>query len=154
MIHIFEPANVNAIIENNEINLDQSNAYSGFLSTLYTYWRKNNNTDVNASGNDHAAALCSYGNTTYSVKDYSDKIKEMRPQIIWDFILATPLIDVLTAFRMTWDECRLSAARFRLKLNGQNVEKGITAFGLTNVHLPLLTGLTYKPERRADLLRT
>lgn len=154
LMMIFEPNIASKENASVEIDLDRSNAYAGMLSTIYNYWRKNNNANVSARGNDHAQALCTYGNATFTVQECSDKIKETCPNLQWDFKLATPLIDVLTAFKMVWDECRLSAARFKLKVDNKNIEKGITSFGLTNVHLPLLTGLTYKPERRAGKLRT
>ncbi|UPT53749.1 MAG: nucleocapsid protein [Bactrocera tryoni orthomyxo-like virus] len=155
LIQIYEEIKPDDELLNKTINLDRSNAYAGILSTLYMYWRKQNNTNVVSRGNDHATDKCTYNNKTFTVKELSDKISGMGNAIKWDFTLATPLVDVLTSFKLLWDECRLSASRFRMKnANGINSEKGITSFGLTNIHLPLLTGLTYKPERRAGMLRT
>lgn len=156
LVKKFENEDPEAFVSDAKIDVDRSNAYAGILATMYLSMRKSANTDEAKRGKDYRGQTCDFKQGHFSVGVLCDEFKAIMTarQLKWDFQLATPLVDVLTAFKMSWDEARMSSAKISLVKRGQPIKKGIKSFGLSNCHLPLLTGLTYKPERRAGLMRT
>ena len=71
-----------------------------------------------------------------------------------DFKTAQPIVDMLTAFKMVYDEARVSASKFYVREGGIKKEKTLNSYGLSNVHLPVLSGSTFKPERRTGLMHS
>lgn len=66
-------------------------------------------------------------------------------------MLATPLVDMLTSFKLMWNKTRL---KNKIRDSKINRELKIASLGLDNADVAHLTGITFKPERRSRLIRT
>uniref|UniRef100_W8BV85 Uncharacterized protein n=1 Tax=Ceratitis capitata TaxID=7213 RepID=W8BV85_CERCA len=155
LLQEFQNVQIADFVSSKTLDLDLSNSYAGVVSTVYNHIRKSANTNVVSRGNDYSDMQCTILGNVKTTSVLANGFKIKNPTVVWDFRLAGPLVDMLTAFKMVWDETRLSCSKFKYKRGSSSaVEKGIGSFGLSNVHLPLLTGITYKPERRTGLMRT
>lgn len=164
------PTHQTAEIEMQLIDLDNSNAAAGILSTVFTYLRKKQNNPTEA-----AKMLNLKTNVEGTIINISDIVKKFEEEgFEIDFLIATPLMNIFCAFKLAFDETRTGATKVMLKddylrkhgiiskdSTNQKLEKNdpkesinINAFGLTNQHICLLQGITFTPSRRTGLLRT
>lgn len=137
---------------NNIIDLDISNEIAGIFNTMWNMYRKSVN--PNNAGNALVVRSFTIGTVTHDSTSLLTKIKALGFAKPIDLKICQPLVDMLTAFKMVYDECRVSTAKFSVREDGKKVDKSLSNYGLSNVHLPVLTGATYKPERRTGLMHS
>lgn len=147
------------------IDLDISDQIAGFLSTVFTTLRKIEN--GGASARTYRDFKVTFGTSEITVNDVLEQCKDIK----LDFMIATPLMNLLTGFKLFFDEVRTGVTKFTIredlarkgikrKAGGAPVKEAedrkmnITAYGLTNQHIPLLQGITLPPERRTGLMRS
>lgn len=158
---------LNKINDNSLIlDVDVSNQIAGFFSTLFTYLRKKKNSSDSATKYEEYTTTISGHN--FKVKDVAAEVLQLGTEI--DFMIATPIMNVITCFKPMFDEVRTGVTRFSLKgdkkkkrssqgtsdnsQKGSNAKHSISAYGLNNNHIPLLQGITLPPERRTGLLKS
>lgn len=139
------------------IDLDESNLLAGAVATCYSYLRRTKN-----SSHDSAKR---YGE--YKVKG-KDKAEFVTAELVKDFKepfdagVVTPIINMITSFKLQMDEVRMGVTRFTVNTKGLKRDKngkkkddmrGLADYGLTSHHIPLLEGITFPPERRTGLAR-
>lgn len=95
------------------IDIDKSNEISGILSTLYAHMRKMANTNAGSRGNDYGENVAKIGTRSHSIATLFTEYKKVAGYKQFDFIIATPIVDLLTAFKMSYDEVRLSCSKFK-----------------------------------------
>ncbi|UPT53674.1 MAG: nucleocapsid protein [Bactrocera correcta Orthomyxo-like virus] len=154
MQKFFSTEEYNILTNSNEINLDKSNAIAGVLATVFVHCRKMANPVETARGRTYADMNATIGTISFTISSIRSEYQTLQGYEDFDYMVATPLVDMLTAFKMSYDEVRLSGAKFFTRGLNKPEARKITDFGLKNTHLSLLTGVTYKPERRAGLMRT
>lgn len=108
---------------------------------------------------------------TLTVKGVVDKIKSANIRLY--FLVATPIVEILTVFKGMFDEVRTGVTKFKVREDvarragtkrdkdgrpmppSKTVDKthNIGMYGLNNQHIPLLQGITLPPERRTGILR-
>lgn len=105
------------------------------------------------------------------MKSVIEKIKIQKIQI--NFLICTPIVELITLFRSFYDEVRTGVTRFRVResvakrgvkrtregkslptTKQQESTQNISQYGLTNQHIALLQGITLAPERRTGVLRS
>ncbi|CAH1106857.1 unnamed protein product [Psylliodes chrysocephalus] len=148
------------------MDLDLSNEIAGLVSTIFTYMRKKNNPQVNTAKADTYEA---------KIRDVTFKIKEIGDIAIaelnhFDYMIATPIMNLLCAFKMSFDEVRVGTTKFMVRkdvamaqprggrrgeqpIDKRDQFRTITEYGLSNQHIPLLQGITFSPERKTGLIR-
>lgn len=153
------------------IDIDLSDEIAGMLSTIFTAMRKK------AISVEAASKYLEYkaeiSGTEISIKDI---VTEAEAQgIDFDFMMATPIMNLLTCFKAFFDEVRTGVTKFQVReevikksikrrtggqttaitrLKPEEKVQNISQFGLTNQHIPLLQGITLPPERRTGLMRS
>ncbi|KAJ8714285.1 hypothetical protein PYW08_007905 [Mythimna loreyi] len=163
---------VRAIKEENSkfiVDIDLSDELSGFLMTVFTCLRKEEN---DKPGHlrflEYSAKI---DGLDISVKTVVEKIKAEKIEI--NFLICTPIVDIITLFRSFYDEVRTGVTRFRVRESMarrgvkrtregkliptnkvQENTQNISQYGLTNQHISLLQGITLAPERRTEVLRS
>lgn len=160
---------IEASIYSKVIDIDLSDEISGFLMTVYTCLRKEENDKPG-----HMRFLeytAKIDGIDVSVKSVVEKIKAQKIEI--NFLICTPIVEIVTLFRSFYDEVRTGVTRFRVResiakrgikrtkdgkfvpVNKQNENtQNISQYGLTNQHIALLQGITLAPERRTGVLRS
>ncbi|CAG4958057.1 unnamed protein product [Parnassius apollo] len=69
--------------------------------------------------------------------------------------IANPLFNILSAFKIRYDEIRIGVSRIPVGKKGNTTDYvDISQYGLTPAHHVLLEGSTYKPERRSAMAQT
>lgn len=151
------------------VDLDLSDELSGFLMTVFTCLRKEENDKPG-----HLRFLeytAKVAGVDIAVKTVVEKIKAMKIEI--NFLICTPIVEIITLFRSFYDEVRTGVTRFRVResvakrgvkrtrdgklvpqLRIQEHTQNISQYGLTNQHIFLLQGVTLAPERRTGVLRS
>lgn len=136
------------------VDLDFSDQLAGALFTVFTAMRKAQITDVNRRGDEHLDQKIEINKIPFEVKAIVKEANEALGGSTLDFIVATTLMNLMTSFKLSWNEVRTSCSKFQRR--GQPPGKGLTdisALQLSNVHVPFLRGITYKPERRSGMIR-
>lgn len=157
-------------LESNLMDIDQSNDIAGVLMTVFTCLRQ--------EINDPTGHLkCKSYTATIMDKDISiasivDAVKERKIEL--NFMVATPIVDLMTLFKSCFDEVRTGVTRFKIRENvakrsikrdsqgkpigrkdkSKEFTQNITQCGLNNHHIPLLEGITFGPERRTGVIRS
>lgn len=144
-------------LDEDVIDLDESNLLAGAVATCYSYLRRTKN-------NSHDSAK-RYGD--YEVKG-KDKATFVTSELVktfkdpFDASVVTPIINMVTSFKLQMDEVRMGVTRFAVNTRGQKRDKngkkkdnmrGLADYGLSSHHIPLLEGITFPPERRTGLAR-
>lgn len=152
------------------IDLDISDQISGVLFTVYTLLRRTQNSAD--FGNDkYRAYTAKIGDTDISIATIASEFKALNLQLDW--MMATPIVNLLTAFKGFFDEVRTGVTKFqvrgdiatkikrartnatgRVELTPNDRHVGLGYYGLTNQHIPLLQGITLPPERKTGLLKS
>lgn len=151
------------------IDLDLSDEISGFLMTVFTCLRKEENDKPGHLR--FLAYTAKIGDTDITVKAVVEKVKAQNIKI--DFLICTPIVELITLFRSFYDEVRTGVTRFRVRESvakrgvkrtkegklvptnrQQENTQNISQYGLTNQHISLLQGVTLAPERRTGVLRS
>lgn len=139
------------------IDLDESNLLAGAVATCYSYLRRTKN-------NSHDSAK-RYGEYEVRGKDKAsfvtaDLVKDFKEP--FDAGVVTPIINMITSFKLQMDEVRMGVTRFAVNTKGLKRDKngkkkddmrGLADYGLSPNHIPLLEGITFPPERRTGLAR-
>lgn len=100
-------------------------------------------TDVTTFMKEHAATL----QLEYTQSNRADNNH-------W-YGIANPLFNILSAFKMRFDEIRVGVSRIPVRKRGNVIDYvDIAQYGLTPAHHVLLEGSTYKPERRSAMAQT
>lgn len=69
--------------------------------------------------------------------------------------IANPIFNILSAFKMRFDEIRIGVSRIPVGKRGETTDYvDVSQYGLTPAHHVLLEGSTYKPERRSAMAQT
>lgn len=153
------------------IDIDYSDDIAGILSTVFTAMRKKViSVDAAAKYLDYKATI---ETTEISIRDI---VTEAETEgIAFDFMMAIPIMNLLTCFKAFFDEVRTGVTKFQVReevvrktmkrkpggqgtavarLKPEEKVQSIGQFGLTNQHIPLLQGITLPPERRTGLMRS
>lgn len=158
------------IDQNDVIDLDISDQISGVLFTVYTLLRRTQNSAD--FGNDkYRAYTAKIGETDINIAAIATEFKALNLQLDW--MMATPIVNLLTAFKGFFDEVRTGVTKFqvrgdiatkikrartntsgRIELTPNDRNVGLAYYGLTNQHIPLLQGITLPPERKTGLLKS
>lgn len=154
LINVVEGISATDELMNKNINIDRSNAYAGFVSVFYTHMRKMSNENQTTRGKTYEQKEFRVLGQTLKLNEVLESYNKTMNNAKCDFKVATPLVDLLCAFKMSYDELRMSTAKFTVRIDEKPVQVSLSQYGLSNCHLPLMNGLTYKPERRTGLLRT
>lgn len=71
------------------------------------------------------------------------------------FGVANPLFNILSAFKMRYDEIRVGVSRIPIGKSGDTTNYiDVAQYGLTPAHHVLLEGSTHKPERRSAMVQS
>lgn len=158
------------IYQNDVIDLDISDQISGVLFTVYTLLRRTQNSAD--FGNDkYRAYTAKIGETDINIAAIATEFKALNLHLDW--MMATPIVNLLTAFKGFFDEVRTGVTKFqvrgdiatkikrartntsgRIELTPNDRNVGLAYYGLTNQHIPLLQGITLPPERKTGLLKS
>lgn len=146
--------------ETPKLDLNVSNHCAGILFSVYSFMRKkaNNNQGFNAEHGKRIVHVPGETNTT-TIDALVTKFTTENPSFIVDkdlFRVATPIMNMLTAFKLSVDESRLSCSKFTTKKatdTSDAVYCDIKDFGLNRSHIAQCRGITFPPERRTGLLR-
>lgn len=107
-----------------------------------------------------------------TIKSVIDKIKSKGIKL--NFLVATPIVEIMTLFKASFDEVRTGVTRFKVRLsaakralkrdatgaavswvpNEKERTQNISQYGLSNHHIPLIQGITFAPERRPVVLKS
>ncbi|KAL3286948.1 hypothetical protein HHI36_001434 [Cryptolaemus montrouzieri] len=150
---------------NNVLYLDFSNELAGILFTLFSAVRRADN-----SSGTHQKYLSLDAKLLETPLKIADLETQWRATgVKFNFTIATPIVNMLTAFKCMFDEVRTGVTTFQYKKASQAGKKrthagqilrkkedrsNITEYGLNNQHIPLLKGITLPPERRSGLIRS
>lgn len=145
------------------------NIIIGFLKTVFTCLRKEENDKPGHSR--FLQYTDKIDGIDVTVKSVVEKIKTKKIEI--NFLICTPIVELITLFRSFYDEVRTGVTRFRVresvaKRGVKRIKEGklvpvnkqqentqnISQYGLTNQHIALLQGITLAPERRTGVLRS
>lgn len=144
-------------LDDDVVDLDESNLLAGAVATCYSYLRRTKNSshdsakrygEYEVKGKDKATFV-----TSELVKDFKDP---------FDAGVVTPIINMVTSFKLQMDEVRMGVTRFAVNTKGMKRDKngkkkddmrGLADYGLSSHHIPLLEGITFPPERRTGLAR-
>lgn len=150
------------------IDLDISDEISGFLMTVFTCLRKEDNDKP--GHNRFLQYTAKIDGVDVTVKSVVEKIKANKIEL--NFLVCTPIVELITLFRSFFDEVRTGVTRFRVRDSvakkglkrsrdgkalphkKQENTQNISQYGLTNQHISLLQGITLAPERRTGVLRS
>lgn len=141
------------------IDLDASNAIAGGFATVFRYLRKKENKD---SGVTEKWGHFKITNKNGGEQSVEDTVAGWQPNEKFDFKVATPMANFITAFKLAFDEARSGVTKFAVretgrgskgKKKGRENTRSLADFGFNSEHIPLLEGATYPPERRTGLLR-
>jgi hypothetical protein len=144
------------------IDIENSNLVSGILSSVFTFLRKRANlvakerqAGVAELETEYERKAITFGVTTTNVKDFAMSLIEGTEKYEFNYMIATPLMNMVTSFKLVWTEARLGTSKFSKgkDLNGKPIKVDIKTYGLNATHLPWLTGITYPPERRTGLMK-
>lgn len=104
---------------------------------------------------EYGEKTLTYGDVKTNVYDFVMALLEGGKTYEFDYMVATPLMNMITAFKLVWTESRLGTSKFTKGKddNGKPIKVDIKTFGLYATHLPWLTGITYPPERRTGLMK-
>ncbi|CAH2230034.1 jg20244 [Pararge aegeria aegeria] len=150
-------------------DIDLSDEVSGFLMTVFTCLRKEENDKPgHLRFMEYTAKV---GGVEMSVKSVVEKIRAQNIKI--NFLICTPIVEIITLFRSFYDEVRTGVTRFKVRdsvakrgvkrtkdgkmtsiTKKQESTQNISQYGLTNQHISLLQGVTLAPERRTGILRS
>lgn len=156
-------------IRSNVFDLDKSDEVAGFLMTVFTCLRKFEN---DKPGYDRFLNyIAKIDGVDISVKSIVEKVNAQNIKI--NFLVATPIVELITLFRSFFDEVRTGVTRFKVRSSvakkgikrdaqgrvvvtnkGQENTQSISQYGLTNQHICLLQGVTLAPERRTGVIRS
>lgn len=122
----------------NGINLDQSNTASGYLSTIFSYMRKRFNS-VSKENVGLEALDAKYGNyrvphdnVQVTVVEWARTYRQGNPAPLeFDYMIATPIVNMLTAFKLVFNEGRLGTTKIASGSEGKTRNVPISDFGLT-----------------------
>lgn len=150
-------------------DLDISDELSGFLMTVFTCLRKQENDD--AGHQRFLGYVAKVDGVEISVKTIVENIK--KDGIKLNFLVATPIVELLTLFRAFFDEVRTGVTRFKVRESvakkglkrdksgkvlpsskGEDRTQSMTQYGLCNQHICLMQGITLAPERRTGIIRS
>lgn len=162
-------ANVLGEITRGLIDIDVSDEIAGVLMTVFTCLRKEEHDTVGHL--KYKAFNARIGGIEISIQAIVEKIKSSRIEL--DFLVATPIVEIMTLFKAFFDEVRTGVTRFKVRSSvakrgakrdstGRLIGKGdqkdmtqsIAQYGLINHHIPLLQGVTLAPERRTGVVRS
>lgn len=149
-------------VNSDVIDLDESNIVSGILSSVFTFYRKRAN--LVAKGKtaaveelklEYRGKEVTVGARVTNVTDLVAALDEPGTERVFDYMVATPLMNMITSFKLSLTEARLGTSKFTKGVddNGKKVRLDIKNYGLNTTHLPWLTGITYPPERRTGLMK-
>lgn len=161
-----------ALVDNikaGNIDIDLSDEAAGILMTVFTCLRKEQgHQEGHLKYKGYSATL--HGETI-QIADVLEKVKNKG--IILDFMVATPIVELMTLFKAFFDEVRTGVTKFKVRssvlkravkrsstgqvMGRQDIKEStqnITQYGLTNQHIPLLQGITLAPERRTGVVRS
>lgn len=145
---------------NSPVIIENSNAASEYLSRVFMYMRKRYTAVRN--GNAGMAALdLKYGKINIPAGGAQKSIVEFRNAYFiafpntaeFNYTISTPIVTMLTAFKLVYNEGRLGNAKFAYNRNRKGRDTSTADYGLSGIHVPQLFGLSFKPERRPGLLR-
>uniref|UniRef100_A0A6M2DEG6 Uncharacterized protein n=1 Tax=Xenopsylla cheopis TaxID=163159 RepID=A0A6M2DEG6_XENCH len=157
------------------INVDISNQISRVLATVYTFLRKSDAKNTSNSSEKYKQYKAEIEGTTIQIEELAKLI--VNSGIKLNFLVATPLMNLITNFKCCFDEVRTGVTKFPVKIDTKQPTKkrklnaastssassskkektdsrNISDYGLSNHHIPLLQGITFPPERRTGLLRS
>nr|APG77893.1 nucleocapsid protein [Hubei orthomyxo-like virus 2] len=143
------------------INIDLSNTVAGLVFTLFSYLRKSiqKNQGANLTKMGALPFLMTNDVNPITVKTAAERFLAKHPIYKDDkdiYMTATPIMNMITAFKLSYDEARLSLSSFITKKGGEGQPDTIVKidqYGLNRQHYAQLRGLTFPPERRTGLLR-
>lgn len=146
---------INSDLKNFIIDIDLSDEISGFLMTVYTCLRKEENDKPG-----HMRFLeytTKIDEVDISVRSVVEKIKAQKIEI--NFLICSPIVELITLFRSFYDKVRTGVTRLKFgkfvpATKKQENTQNIFQYGLTNQHIALLQGVTLAPERRTGVLRS
>lgn len=132
--------------------------------TVFTCLRKEKSD--NAGFNKYSAYKAKIGSTEITIGDIVNKIKS-NEALALDFMIATPIVELMTLFKASFDEVRTGVTRFRVRKDvtvgikrcagGERKDQhthNISQYRLVNNHIPLLQGITFASERRTGVIRS
>lgn len=162
--------NIRAELLNYKIDIETSDEISGVLITVFTCLRKEENDK--AGHLRYGGYIANVSGAQISIQSVVEEIKKRNIAI--NFLVATPIVELMTLFKAFFDEVRTGVTRFRVrasvvkrgvnrdsrdkpigaKMEGKDVTQSIAQYGLNNHHIPLLQGITLAPERRTGVIRS
>ncbi|KAL4717491.1 hypothetical protein ACJJTC_000640 [Scirpophaga incertulas] len=96
---------------NNVIDVDLSDVLSGLVMTVFTCLRK---VEHDPSGHKkYKAYIAKVGDTQISVQVVIEEVKEAKIEL--DFLIATPIVELMTIFKSFYDEVLTGVTRFRVR---------------------------------------
>lgn len=141
------------------VNIGNSHNVSGVLATLFNYYRRsanpNNQTEaakkeIREKFEKFQAKMSGGPETIVQISQnpiISGIFKEM------NYMIATPIMNMLTCFRLQYSEARIGCHIKNTKENKNTAGNRMKDFGLSGVHAVGLIGITYPPERASGLLK-
>lgn len=133
--------------------LETNNHLAGIVSSVYHAMRKLNNPKKAKKTSTEAVdkmkkMVARANNIEINVVDLANELhlgicKDM------DYMRCTPLVDLLTAHKLIFDETRFGCAKFVVGKNDkkEDIKENIKTFGLNQSHYGALFGITLPPER-------
>lgn len=162
---------INKDIDAGLIDIELPDEISGLLMTTFTCLRKQGHDEAGHKKYlDYSAKV---DGVVITVRAVVDGFNALEPRRVIDFMVATPIVEIMTLFKAFFDEVRTGVTRFRVRSNMEKIAqkrdiRGVTRgvqttgplthtlsqYGLTNHHIPLLQGITLAPERRTGVIRS
>lgn len=140
-------------------NIDDSNTVAGSLLTVFNYMRKLANCRAKGGAGlaelttKYTQYLIKSGDLQLGCPEFTTAFLAANEDFVgFDFMIATPIVNMLTAFKLVFNEGRLGTNKFASGAADKNRNTTISRYGLTGFHGPQLFGLTFNPERRTGLL--
>lgn len=98
-------------LSNSVIDIDLSDEISGVLMTVFTCLRKEENDT--AGHNRYKAYTAKISGITVSIQSIIEKIKKLKIEL--NFLVATPIVEIMTLFKAFFDEVRTGVTRFKVR---------------------------------------
>lgn len=152
------------------VDIDLSDELSGVLMTVFTCLRKEENDT--AGHLKYKAYIAKVQGVDIAIQAIVEEVKSKKIEL--DFLVATPIVELMTLFKGLFDEVRTGVTRFRVRASvgkrsvkrdssgrpvawgsdNKEMTQSISQYGLINHHIPLLQGITLAPERRTGVVRS
>lgn len=144
------------------VDLAESAALSDIFFDIFMYLSKissaieNNDEEMQSSiTQQYSEKSVTFGDQDVSIIDFVKNLKDEQHVPVFDYTIATPLMNTLCLFELVFKETALGYDVIVVReSSGRTIRLPIDSFSLNSFHWGSLAGLTFPPARKAGSLRT